>query len=140
MLFLQVKGLIQFIVKLQAKKSVHVCTPNSLLRGAKYRTQKQFCSNTLKRNKLKVYTISEKIDMTCTLLHSGETPKVAKWHTQKLCTRIFNSFSLKLPSCELVGFFIGNTYIITEGRNFKAFLKESYAIVSGSCYLFTAKC
>ena len=32
-----------------------------------------------------------------------------------------------------------NTYILTEGRNFKTFLKESYAIALDSCYIFTKK-
>ena len=32
-----------------------------------------------------------------------------------------------------------NTYILTEGRNFKIFLKENYAIALDSCYLFTKK-
>ena len=32
-----------------------------------------------------------------------------------------------------------NKYILTEGRNFKTFLKENYAIALESCYLFTKK-
>ena len=36
--------------------------------------------------------------------------------------------------------FIGiNTYILTEGRNFKTFLKENYASALDSCYMFTKK-
>ena len=30
-----------------------------------------------------------------------------------------------------------NTYLLIEGTNFKAFLKENYAIALDSCYLFT---
>ena len=30
-------------------------------------------------------------------------------------------------------------HIITEGRNFKTFLKENYAIALDCCYLFTIK-
>ena len=29
--------------------------------------------------------------------------------------------------------------MLTEGRNFKAFLKENYAVAWDSCYLFTKK-
>ena len=36
-------------------------------------------------------------------------------------------------ACELVMFIIDmNTYILTEGRNFKIFLKENYAIALDS--------
>ena len=45
----------------------------------------------------------------------------------------------KLPSCGLVVFIDMNKYIVTEGRSFKAFLKENYAVVWESCYLFTKK-
>ena len=30
-------------------------------------------------------------------------------------------------------------HILTEGRNFKTFLKENFAIAFNSCYLFTKK-
>ena len=30
-----------------------------------------------------------------------------------------------------------NTYILTEDRNFKTFLKENYAIALNICYMFT---
>ena len=29
-----------------------------------------------------------------------------------------------------------NCYILTDGRNLKAFLKENYAVALGSCYMF----
>ena len=47
--------------------------------------------------------------------------------------------ALKLPLCELVVFIDMETYILTEGRHFKTFLKENYAIALDSCYLFTKK-
>ena len=35
-----------------------------------------------------------------------------------------------------------NTYILTEGRNFTAFLKKNYTIAlnTDGCYVFTEKC
>ena len=44
---------------------------------------------------------------------------------------------LKLRSYGLVVFIDMNTYILTEGRNFKTFLKENYAVDLDSCYIFT---
>ena len=44
---------------------------------------------------------------------------------------------LKLPSCGQVVFIDMYTYILTEGKNFKTFLKENYAIALDSCNLFT---
>ena len=32
-----------------------------------------------------------------------------------------------------------NTYKLTEGRNFKTFLKENYAVALDSCFVFTDK-
>ena len=32
-----------------------------------------------------------------------------------------------------------NTYILTEGRNFKIFLEANYAIALGSCYMLIKK-
>ena len=32
-----------------------------------------------------------------------------------------------------------DTYILKEGRNFKTLLKEIYAVVLDSCYMFTKK-
>ena len=46
-------------------------------------------------------------------------------------TRISNLFT---PEITLLWI---NTYIITEGRNFKTFLKENYATFLHSCYIFT---
>ena len=31
------------------------------------------------------------------------------------------------------------TYVLTEGRNFKTFLTENYAITLKSCYIFSKK-
>ena len=39
----------------------------------------------------------------------------------------------------LVVFIDMNTYILTEGGNFKTFFKENYAIALERCYLFTKK-
>ena len=47
---------------------------------------------------------------------------------------------LKLRSCKVVVFIDMNLYICSEGRNFKTFFEENYAItVVESCYLFTKK-
>lgn len=43
---------------------------------------------------------------------------------KRIFIRIFSSFS---------------PYILTEGRNFRAFLKNNYAITLNNCYLFTKK-
>ena len=57
---------------------------------------------------------------------------------QKSCVPEFPILSAhKLSLFGLVVFIDINTYILTEGRNFKRFLKENYAIVLSSCYLFT---
>ena len=54
------------------------------------------------------------------------------------CVPEFSIFSaLKLASCGMMVFTDMNTYILTEGRNFKSFLQKKYAIASDSCYLFT---
>ena len=42
--------------------------------------------------------------------------------------------AFKLPSYGLVVFIDMNTFVFTEDRNFKTFLKENYATASGSCY------
>ena len=42
-------------------------------------------------------------------------------------------------TCRLVAFIDMNTYILTEGRNFKTFLKENDATSLDCCYLFTKK-
>ena len=61
-------------------------------------------------------------------------PKVSARH--KICVPEFPILSAhKLPSCGLVV----NTYIITEERDFKRFLKENYTIALDGCYLFTKK-
>ena len=60
---LQVKGLIQLIVKFRAAKTLYpfVSYTKHPFQGRKILYTKQLCSNTLKSNKFKVYTISEKI-------------------------------------------------------------------------------
>ena len=65
-------------------------------------------------------------------------PKVSR-HTKELwnCTPDFLILSaLKLTSYELMVFIDMNFYILTEGRNFKAFLKENYAVALDSFYMF----
>ena len=42
---------------------------------------------------------------------------------------------LKLSSCKLLVFMGMNTEILTEGRNFKTFLKGNYVIALHSCLL-----
>ena len=46
---------------------------------------------------------------------------------------------LKLPSYGLVVFTDMNTYILTEGRDFKTFLKENYAVALENYYLFAKR-
>ena len=58
----------------------------------------------------------------------------------KLCTRNSNFFSLEITLKPSSGFYRYEIfYIITEGRNFKTFLKEDYGIAFDSCYMFTKK-
>ena len=59
-------------------------------------------------------------------------------HSKKF-VRISNSFSSDIRLCGLVIFIKMNTYILTEGRDFRAFLKDNYAITLNNCYLFTKK-
>ena len=66
-------------------------------------------------------------------------PKVSASH-KKNCVPEFSMLSaLKLPSCGLLILIDMNRYILTEGRNFKTFLKANYAIVLYSCYLLIIK-
>ena len=60
---------------------------------------------------------------------------------QKNCSPEFLILSaLKLPRCGLVVFVDMNTYILTEGTNFKTFLKEKYPIaLTVVSYIFTKK-
>ena len=64
--------------------------------------------------------------------------KAFKQGIQKNCVQEFPIIStLELPSCGLVVFVDMNTYILTENRNFKTFLKKNYAVDWESFYLFT---
>ena len=47
--------------------------------------------------------------------------------------------ALKIPSCGLDVCIDMTTYIITEGRNFKALLKENNGMTLDSCYLFNVE-
>ena len=59
---------------------------------------------------------------------------------QKSCRSEFLTFSaIKLLLCELVAFIDMSTYILTEGMNFKTFLKKNYAFALDNCYLSTKK-
>ena len=61
--------------------------------------------------------------------------RVARMTPKKVSTRPQKNYAseflilpaLKLPSCQLLAFIDMNTYIITESRNFKTFLKKKYA-------------
>ena len=62
------------------------------------------------------------------------------YFAEKNCAPEFLILSaLKLSSCELVVFVDMNTYILTEDRNFKTFLKANYATALDGCYIFTKK-
>ena len=67
-------------------------------------------------------------------------PTYSKQSTKKYTPEILILSVLKLPLCELLGLKDMSTYMFTEGRNFKPFLKENYAISLDSCYMFTEKC
>ena len=151
------------------KLSVRFChAPNIILRDTIHCARKQLCSNTLKRNELKVFISLKKINwhvwriakthfryphfsssflkkvsrdarLFTVVLASAKLQK-SQQGLQKNCVPEFPMLSAhKLPSCGLVVFIDMNTYIVTEGRSFKAFLKENYAVVWESCYLFTKK-
>ena len=121
---LEVKGLIQIIVKFRAEKVL--CTflsLNILLRGIKYWLRKQLSSFENERlisfSDTIWFMISEKISQgACffTVVYA--------------CTRSLIDACRK---CGLVVFIDEHGYIHTEGgRSFKTFLKESYAIALDS--------
>ena len=72
---------------------------------------------------------------------------VYAWHlksqqvgTQKNCeTELLILSVLKLPLHGQIVFIDINTFILTEGWNFKKFLKENYAVALDNCYIFTKK-
>ena len=83
------------------------------------------------------FIISKKCITRCTFLRGARVaPKVLLSKAQiKHCASEFLVFSaLKLPSRGLVVFIDMYTFIFTELRKFKTFLKENYAVASGSCY------
>ena len=63
------------------------------------------------------------------------TPKVSRKHTTNYVPKFPIFSALKLSSFELVDFINMNMYMLTEGRNFKPFLKENYAIWAVVTYL-----
>ena len=163
-MLLQVKRLIQIIVKFRAEK---VCArfyyaPNILLRGTKYRAQTRSCSNTLEGNEFEVYIslngnklvrfgnskssfqntiwfmISEKSISRYMFLHRDWwtcTRKVSSRHIKNCLPEFTIILVLKLSSYGLVVFVDMNTYILKEGRNLKTFLTENYAIALENYYL-----
>ena len=79
-----------------------------------------------------ITNVMHKVSSRC----KRDTQSLNKTH-KKLCTLILSA--LKLHSWELLVFIDMNNYTFIEGRNFKTFLKENYAIVLHSCYIFTKK-
>ena len=139
--------------------------PNILLRSPKYSVLKRMCSNTLKRNELKVYIslkenklacftncidkarfkymiwfmISEKSITRCTFPHCGGARMHQKSQTRhkKIVYQNLQFFQpLRITFMWTLVFIDLNTYILTEDRNFKTFLKENYAIALDSCYTY----
>ena len=139
---LEVKALIQIIVKFKAEKIL--CTflsPSILLRGMKYRLQKQLCSFENERLisfSYKIWLmISEKNITRCTFLHRGVC---MHQKSQQCIPKIISA--LKITFMWTSGFNWYENYmdILTKGRrSFKKCLKENYAIALNNCYLFTKK-
>lgn len=67
-----------------------------------------------------------------------EAPKVSTRHQKNCAPESLILSALKLPLCELA-FLDIDSYILTEDINFKILLRENYAIVLDSCYMFTKK-
>ena len=153
-----VKGFIEIIVKFNTDKLFWTFGPNILLRSTKFRGRKVLCSNTLKKNNLKVYIslfpfqylrlISgarfgswflikyHEVHVSSWCKHG--TKSLNKVH-QKTCVPEFIILpALKFPSCGLVVFIDITTNRLTEGRNFKHSWKI-LAVTSDSCYMFTKK-
>ena len=66
-------------------------------------------------------------------------PKVSASHKKKCVTEFSMLPALKLTSCGLLILIDMNRYILTEGRNFKTFLKEILAFAWDISYIFTKK-
>ena len=80
--------------------------------------------------------------MRCIFLHHsvGIMHQKSQQGIQKNFVSEFSILSaLKLRLCELMAFADMNTCILIEGRNFKTFVNENYAIALESCYLFSKK-
>ena len=86
------------------------------------------------------FIISEKGIMRRTFLYRGtRVQEKSQQGIQENCVPEFPILSaLKLPTYGLVVFIDMNTYILTEGRSFRTFLEENYAIALNS--YFTKKC
>ena len=66
-------------------------------------------------------------------------PKVSASHKKNCVTEFSMLPALKLPSCGILILIDMNRYILTEGRNFKTFLKEILAFAWDISYIFTKK-
>ena len=66
-------------------------------------------------------------------------PKVSASHKKNCVTEFSMLPALKLPSCGPLILIDMNRYILTEGRNFKTFLKEILAFAWDISYIFTKK-
>ena len=79
------------------------------------------------------FMISEKGITRCTSPPRGaRMPQKSQQGIQKNCIPEFPILSNSFP----LFFTDMNMYILTEGRDFKKFLRENYAIALDSCYLF----
>ena len=79
------------------------------------------------------FIISDKSLTRCTCRHSAREHQNSKQGTQKYhASELITLSALKLPSSGLVVYVDIKACILTEGRNFKTFLKENFAIASGS--------
>ena len=67
------------------------------------------------------------------------TKRVNKAYKNICVPKFTVHLTLNLPSCGLVVFIDMNRYILTEGSNFKTFLKDNYAVALEDCYLFAKK-
>ena len=61
-------------------------------------------------------------------LWSTPAPNVSTRHTKNCVSNFPILAALNLPSCEIVVFVNVNTYILTEGRNCRIFMKVKCAI------------
>ena len=125
------------------KNFAHVCTMHQTsFWGTWNIVQGRLCCNIRKSNKLKVKHVlqiasahfirnfwKQYHEVHVSLPWCTRAPEVKAY--KKLCIRIFDCFSLHITF--MVIFIEMNTYILTEGRNFKTFVKKNYGIAFYSC-------